>query len=124
MSHGSDAAARAGAGALNIGIASAAASTNAAASHNRRGKVIESMGRLPGSGSGSGARGARADRAPTRRVPRRLGHGASGAVMSEWTNSKASLQLDLFLEHKLMQATMSTLVLRQSSLFAIQIGEF
>jgi hypothetical protein len=60
MSHGSDAAARAGAATLNIGNASAAASTNAAASHNRRGKVIENMGRLPDSGSG-GAGGPRAD---------------------------------------------------------------
>jgi hypothetical protein len=34
--------------------------------------------------------------------------------MSEWTNSKASLQLDLFLEHKLMQATVSILVLHQA----------
>src|ERR1700729_1525257 len=119
MSHGSDAAARAGAGALNIGIASAAASTNAAASHNRRGKVIESMGRPPGSGSGGTRRGR-----TVKGELRRFGHGASGAVMSEWTNSKASLQLDLFLEHKLMQAIVSILVLRQSSLFAIQIGEF
>src|ERR1700722_12298538 len=114
MSHGSDAAARAGAGAPNIGIASATASTNAAASHNRRGKVIESMGRLPGSGSGSGGtRRAGGPRADVKGASR-FGHGASGTVMSERTNSKASLQLDLFWEHKLMQAIVSILALRQA----------
>ena len=55
MSHGSEPAARAGAAALNRGMASAAASRNAVASRtHRRVKAIESMCQLPFSGTRNG----------------------------------------------------------------------